>query len=223
MANPDPPPVEPFSGIILAGGFGARLGGDKAAAQAAGRSLLHWTADALAAATDDIVVVARPGQSLPLPDGVSWRVVPDTRAGAGPLAGIEAGLAAVQHELAVVVATDMPLLAPALVRAIAHACRDVDVAMPVRDGRPEPLLAAYRRDCRSIVSAMLDAGERRPRRLLDQTPSRRLDAQQLRQHDPDLASFRNVNTPADLAAVARLLARPHPPVLTISDHNGGSR
>ncbi|PZC41564.1 MAG: molybdopterin-guanine dinucleotide biosynthesis protein A [Chloroflexi bacterium] len=223
MAKPDPPPVEPFSGIILAGGFGTRLGCDKADAQAAGRSLLHWTADALAAATDDIVVVARPGQSLPPPDGMTWRVVTDTRADAGPLAGIEAGLADVQHELAVVVATDMPLLAPALVRAIAHACRDVDVAMPLRDGRPEPLLAAYRRHCQSIVSALLDTGERRPRRLLDQARSRRIDAQELRPHDPDLASFRNVNTPADLAAVARLLVPPHPPALTISDPIGGSR
>ena len=205
MDPQDSPSPEPFSGVILAGGFGTRLGRDKALAEAAGRPLLHWTAEALAAVSDDIVVVARPGQTLPPPAGTTWRVARDARSEAGPLAGVEAGLGAVRHDLAIVVATDMPLLVPALLRAVATACRDVDVAMPVRDGRPEPLLAAYRRAAAAAATALLDAGERRPRALLERLPSRRLDAEALRAHDAELRSFHNVNTAADLARVAGVL------------------
>ncbi len=219
----DSPSPEPFSGVILAGGFGARLGRDKAAAEAAGRPLLHWTAAALAAVSDDIVVVARPGQTLPPPAGAVWRVARDARSEAGPLAGIEAGLKAVRHDLAIVVATDMPLLAPALLRAVADACRGVGVVMPVRDGRPEPLLGAYRRAAGPAATALLDEGERRPRVLLERLPSRRLDAEALRAHDAELASFGNVNTAADLARVAGVLRdREGRAAATISP-TGGSR
>ena len=205
MSSQDPPSPEPFSGVILAGGFGTRLGRDKAAAEAAGRPLLHWTAEAIEAVSDDVVVVARPGQTLPPPAGTAWRVARDARPESGPLAGIEAGLGIVRHDLAIVVATDMPLLVPALLRAVAAACRDVDVVMPVRDGRPEPLLGAYRRAVAAAATALLDAGERRPRVLLERLPSRRLDAEALRAHDAELTSFGNVNTAADLARVAGVL------------------
>ena len=180
-------------------------GATRPSAEAAGRPLLHWTAAALATVSDDVVVVARPGQELPPPAGAAWRVARDARPEAGPLAGIEAGLRVVRHDLAIVVATDMPLLVPALLRAVAAACRDVDVVMPVRDGRPEPLLGAYRRAAGAVATALLDAGERRPRVLLERLRSHRLDAETLRAWDAELASLRNVNTPADLASVARLL------------------
>ena len=223
MSSQDPPSPEPFSGVILAGGFGTRLGRDKASAEAAGRPLLHWTAEALAAVSDDIVVVARPGQMLPPPAGAAWRVARDARPEAGPLAGIEAGLGMVRHDIAIVVATDMPLLVPALLRAVAAACRGVDVVMPVRDDRPEPLLAAYRRAARAAATALLDAGERRPRVLLDRVPGRRIDAEALRAHDADLSSFGNVNTAADLARVVGVLRdRRGRGTATISP-TGGSR
>ena len=92
MSSHDTDSPELFSGVVLAGGFGTRLGRDKASAEAAGRSLLHWTAAALATVSDDVVVVARPGQDLPPLAGMAWRVARDARPEAGPLAGIEAGL-----------------------------------------------------------------------------------------------------------------------------------
>ena len=205
-------PTTAVSGVILAGGFGSRLGRDKATALAAGRPLLYWTADALAAVADDLVLVARPGQQLPPPPpGLRWRITHDRRSESGPLAGIEAALALVRHDLALVVATDMPLLQAPLLRALVAACHGVDVVMPQRDGRVEPLLAVYRRDCLPAVRALLDAGERRPRMLLQRVSGLALPVDDLRPHDPDLLSFTNVNRPADLERVATLLAGRAPP------------
>ena len=162
---------------LLAGGFGKRLGQEKAGALAAGRPLLHWTAEALAPLSDDLIVVRRADQRLPpRPPGIAWREVSDQRAETGPLAGIEAALQAARHEVVVAVACDMPLIEPALVRAVAAACADVDVAMPVLDGREQPLLAAYRRSCLPVVEAQLESGEGRPRTILPLLRSRRLGA-----------------------------------------------
>ena len=64
---------EHFSVVILAGGFGRRLGRDKATCLAAGRPLLHWTALAATAVTDDIVVVRRADQEFVPAMGAPWR------------------------------------------------------------------------------------------------------------------------------------------------------
>ena len=195
-------PPETFSVAILAGGFGTRLGRDKAAAVIAGRPLLHWTAERLAALTDDLIVVRRVDQTLPPPPaGVHWREAVDVRAGAGPLAGIEAALEAAAHDLILAVACDMPLVRAALARAVAAAGAGADVCMPELDGRAQPLLAAYRRSALPAVRAQLEAGEGRIRMIREGLRSVRLGPEALSAYDPDLRSFTNVNTAADLARV----------------------
>ena len=199
--------IEPFSGVILAGGFGKRLRREKASAPVNGRPLLHWTAEALAALTDDLVVVRRADQRLPPDPGVGWREAVDGRADRGPLAGIEAALNAVRHDVAVIVACDMPLLVPDLVRGIVAAAADVDVAIPVIEGREEPLFAAYRRSCLPTVGECLDAGQGRLISILPRLRVRRLAAAALRRFDPELLSLTNVNYPQDLERVGEVLRR----------------
>lgn len=198
---------EPFSAVILAGGFGTRLGQEKARAICAGRPLLHWTAAVLVPLSDDLVVVRRQDQTLPPSDEIRWREAVDLRSERGPLAGIEAALSAARHDLAVMVACDMPLLAPDLVRAIVVAAEGVDVVMPVLDGREQPLPAAYRKSCLPVVEETLAAGEGRIVAILPRLRVRRLERADLVSYDETLASFTNVNYPEDLERVAAALAR----------------
>ena len=200
---------ELFSMVVLAGGFGRRLGRDKATAVAAGRPLLHWSVLAASAASDDIVVARRPDQQLPPLDGVTWREAVDHRADRGPLAGLEAALPLIQHELAVAVACDMPMLQPDMLRAVAAACDPSDgmqIAMPHIDGVAQPLLAAYRRSIVPHATRLLDEGEGRIRALLPLAKHRLIEADELRLHDPELVSFTNVNRPEDLARIDAVLS-----------------
>lgn len=196
---------EPFSVAILAGGFGRRLGRDKAGCPVAGRPLLHWTARAAAACSDDLIAVRRADQALPPPAGAVWREAVDGRAGRGPLAGLEAALAAARHDLTVLVACDMPLLRAAALRAVAAAAEGVDIAMPIAGGREQPLLAAYRRGVLARAAELLDGGEGRLRALLPLVSHRLIGEDALREADPELASLANVNRPEDLERVAPLL------------------
>ena len=200
--NADPP----FSVIILAGGFGRRLGRDKAAAELGGRPLLHWSFLAASEVSDDIVIARRPEQRLPPLDGAPWHEAIDTRVDRGPLAGLEAALPLIRHPLAVAVACDMPLLRSTLLRAVADACSDVDIAMPLLDGVAQPLLAAYRRSVADAARRLLDEGEGRIRALLPVTAHRLMDEAELRVHDPDLASFTNVNRGEDLDRLAAYMS-----------------
>ena len=200
-----------FSVIILAGGFGKRLGRDKATTEAGGRPLLHWSALAASAVSDDIVVARRPDQNFPPLDGVVWREVVDHRHDRGPLAGLEATLPLIRHDLAVAVACDMPFLQPELLRAVAEACAtssdgpDTQIAMPYLDGVAQPLLAAYRPSVVPHATRLLDDGNGRIRALLPLVEHRLMGADELRVHDPELQSFINVNRPDDLERVEQAL------------------
>ncbi|MXY86482.1 MAG: molybdenum cofactor guanylyltransferase [Chloroflexi bacterium] len=201
---------ESFSVIILAGGFGRRLGRDKATTEAGGRPLLHWSALAAAQVTNDIVVARRPDQQfLPL-SGVDWREIVDHRHDRGPLAGLESALPEIEHDLAVAVACDMPFLQPNLLRAVAEACSDVAIAMPRIDGIAQPLLAAYRPSIVPQATGLLDEGDGRIRALLPLVEHRILDIEELRVHDPELESFTNVNQQEDLNAVEHALTLRNP-------------
>ncbi len=196
-----------FSVVILAGGFGRRLGRDKATCAAAGRPLLHWTALAAAEATDDIVVVRREDQEFPPAPGAPWREVCDRRSERGPLAGLEAALERVAHDTAVLVACDMPLVRAEVLAAVAAASegRGVEIAMPVVGGYAQPLLAAYRRSVAGHVRALLDEGEGRLRALLPLVEHALIAEEELRRRDPQLESLTNVNRVEDLERVERIL------------------
>jgi molybdopterin-guanine dinucleotide biosynthesis protein A len=94
-----------WAAVILSGGTAARMDGtDKASLEYAGRSLLEHALDAVAAA-DEIVVV---GPEMPTSRPVTF--TRESPPGGGPLAGLRAGVSALEHapHLVVVLAADMP-------------------------------------------------------------------------------------------------------------------
>ena len=199
--------AEHFSVVILAGGFGRRLGRDKATCLAAGRPLLHWTALAATAVTDDIVVVRRADQEFVTAMGAPWREITDHRPERGPLAGLEAAIDATRHDLLVAIACDMPMMRGAVIAAVAAAARNVEIAMPLVDDHAQPLLAAYRRSVAPHVRALLDSGEGRLRALLPLVQHTLIAEDVLRMHDPEFESLTNVNRAEDLEYVDQLLRR----------------
>jgi molybdenum cofactor guanylyltransferase len=128
----------------------------------------------------------------------AWRLLADTcderlavgrgglsDPGTGPVAAIAAGLRTATYELAIVIPVDMPLLTPEALRALADACRDAATAQR----GPLPCVVARR------MLPAFETGERRLRTVLDG-----LDTARVELGEELLA---NVNTPADLARLAR--------------------
>jgi molybdenum cofactor guanylyltransferase len=199
--------VSEVAGVVLAGGRSTRMGRSKASLEWHGSTLLHRVTGIVARAVDGPVVVVRaPDQELPaLPLGV--RVVEDAVEGRGPLQGLAAGLAAVQDDapVAYVSSTDVPLLHPAFVRAVARAVNseDVDVALPLVHGFQHPLAAAYRTALVPAVEELIAQNRMRTTSLFEHARVRELTEddllrdRELAEADPELLSVLNLNEPDD--------------------------
>lgn len=182
------------------------MGSDKAALSLQGRTLLERaTATFEGIAVETLLACgssARYGElGLPL--------VLDGMGGAGPLAGLEAGLARARTEWVAALACDMPRAAPEAFLALHdHAiATGSDLCLLATEKGVEPLFAVYRQTCLDPVRAALAAGERRivafhTFRTALKRPLRigTLHERDLPRALVDRGVARNVNTPADLSA-----------------------
>jgi molybdopterin-guanine dinucleotide biosynthesis protein A len=137
-----------FDAIVLAGGTARRLGGvDKPQLRVAGRSLLDRAVAAVADA-EQIVVV---GPVQPVDRDVTF--CREDPPGGGPVAAIAAGLPATSADLVVVLAADLPWIAPAIPVLVGAVPASGPAVLVDASGRPNHLAAAWRR---SQLSAALD-------------------------------------------------------------------
>jgi molybdopterin-guanine dinucleotide biosynthesis protein A len=185
---------------IIAGGKAERLGGQpKGLIEIDGRRIVDRQLEALRAVFDRVFMVANdPGPWSDL--GIA--IVPDRVPGAGPLAGLDAALAALApgEEAVACVAGDMPFLDP---RALAL-LRDhppAQAVVPRVGGLPDPLFARYARSCAPIIARALAEGRLKTRALLAELDVAYLDEPALHAVDPTLRFLTNINTPEDLAGV----------------------
>jgi molybdopterin-guanine dinucleotide biosynthesis protein A len=178
--------------LILAGGRATRMGGvDKRALIVEGRTIFERQCEVLAPRVAEIVVSCAPdAPAIP-----GYRSVADAVAGAGPLAGIAAGLTAAPTAWLLVLAGDMPYITAALVdRMLAAATDDVDAVGIRVGGLPEPLLCVLRVDvARAAVLRRLAAQRLKASTLLTDEGLRIawLD-------ETDARAVKNINTPGDL-------------------------
>ncbi len=181
---------ESITGLILAGGASRRFGTDKARVAVEGRAMIARVFEAVSAVTDEVLVSVREGGG---DYGLAARVVEDAVPGAGPLAGLEAGLRACRTPWLLVVACDMPFLtAEALDAVTRQRAPGLDaVVAQTPDGRLQPLCACYSAAILPVVEAQLRSGRRSMRGLLE-----RLGA--VRVAPLPEAPRRNVNRPGDL-------------------------
>jgi molybdopterin-guanine dinucleotide biosynthesis protein A len=186
---------------IIAGGRGTRLGGvDKSALLVGGRSILSRQLAVLRPLFPRILMVT--GTRPPHGSGV---VVVHDRApgGQGPLAGIDAALAALlPGERAVVcVGCDMPLITAPALQLLRELAPDAEAVVPSIAGHSEPLFARYSRAAGRTVAAALAERRLRTGDVLRSLRVHWLREPTLREVDPALLSLENVNTAQDLARV----------------------
>jgi molybdopterin-guanine dinucleotide biosynthesis protein A len=143
-------PLPEYDGLVLAGGRARRMAGaDKPALVVHGRRLLDVALEALSGAEQRVVVAA----AAEVPSGVE--LVSEDPPGGGPVAAIAAGLARVTAPVCVVLAADLPFVAPEHVAALVAAVEGAGAMAVDSAGRDQPLLAAY--DTAVLRRALPDA------------------------------------------------------------------
>src|SRR5579884_440815 len=185
--------------ILLAGGRSRRMGKDKGLLP-----LSPPTADGENCAGEERMSFAGHLLATLAPLCRETLLVVDREQDIGPLMGLYSGLSAMQSARALVVAIDMPYVQPELAAFLLsqphtdeHTSEET-LLIPVVAGMPQVLLAVYPRSILPLIEARLHEGRRDPRSLLAMAPVRYIEEAQLRQVDPQLRSFINMNTPEDL-------------------------
>lgn len=196
-----------MAGVVLAGGASRRMGRDKAtlpvprlvAGETAGpgTTMVEHMVDVVGRRCQPVFVVAAPGQPLP---ELRARVLRDEVRGVGPLLATGRGLRAALKagaRRAFVCAVDMPFLTVDVIDALADRATELDaeVVLPW-DGRDHYLAAVYRTDLAERINALVAAGERSMRALVDTS-----DTQQIVMSDS--RALANVNSAAELHALVQ--------------------
>ncbi len=177
--------------VILAGGQGIRIGGDKALQLLRGRPLIDWVLDAVKPQSAEVLISANERHAAYAHCGC--RIVADLTPGAGPLAGLQAAMRQASHEWVASVPCDTPFLPSDLIERLFAALNDGEAAVAVA-GRRHPTIALYRKSLLPRLDAYLAAGERRVGGWLDT----------LRVGEAvfdEVAAFANVNTREDLQSI----------------------
>jgi molybdopterin-guanine dinucleotide biosynthesis protein A len=193
--------IAPFDGAVLCGGASRRMGTDKALIVLDGNALARRVANALrAAGARSVVAIGGDATAL---QALGLDVVPDAHPGEGPLGGVLTALEASHDaELVAVLACDLVEPDPAAIRAVVERAHelDLDVAVPVVEGRRHLHHAVWNTRARRVLRAEFDSGERAPKRAIATLRVGEV-------HGIAAQLVRDVDDPAALAAFERELAR----------------
>ena len=205
-------PVPPTLGLVLAGGRGRRLGGaDKALLPLGGRPLLAHVVERAAPQCAFLLLSANGAPQRFGPFGLT--VLADAElAGAGPLAGVAAGLAWLEArrpdlDWLATFPVDCPFLPADLVLRL-HERRlqaGAPLAVAMAGGRAQPAVALWSRTLRTAVDAALRAGCFRLEAFHGAHGAAWVT---FGTGDPD--PFTNVNSAGDLAAAEAALTAARP-------------
>lgn len=182
------------TGLILAGGEGRRVGGaDKGLLDFQGRPLIAHVIERLAPQVDRLLISAN--RNLDAYRAFGHPVLTDlSDERLGPLAGIQAGLAACDTPWMMVCPCDCPQLPDDLVLRLMSAIELQGAALAVATTSTgmQPAFQLCRRELLPALEKTLAAGERKVGAWC-----RDQGAVAVTFPDPD--AFRNMNTPAELA------------------------
>jgi molybdopterin-guanine dinucleotide biosynthesis protein A len=199
------------SAIILAGGFSSRLGEDKGLIMLAKKPLVKHVLDATRNLTDETVVVTsskdqatRYSKAL----GLSAQVLVDSKNIRSPLIGTLTGLGLARGKYSVLLSCDIPLVSKDIISLLFDLCPGKSATIPRwPNGFVEPLQAVY---CTGpALDAARDAfsrGKLDMRAMIEGLKGvRYVSTLVLKQLDPELESFFNVNSASDLRKAESIL------------------
>lgn len=152
----------PISTVILAGGRGTRIGGDKALQQLHERALLDWVLAAVQQQSDEVLISVHQSDFAYARNNCRLIVDQVQHSWAGPLAGLQAALHHARHDWVASVPCDTPFLPDNLIERLRSAITPMtEAVVAVADGQRQPTIALYSKAALPKLDAYLDAGARK--------------------------------------------------------------
>ncbi|MDH5460943.1 MAG: molybdenum cofactor guanylyltransferase [Candidatus Bathyarchaeota archaeon] len=201
------------SAVILAGGFSQRFGQNKGLIELSGKPLVLHVLDKALHIVDEVVVVVssdaqRRAFSCALHDEVDVTV--DKYEKQSPLVGALTGFERVRGKHSLLLPCDTPFISNRVLSLLLDLCINRNAAIPRWPNEYiEPFQAAYRTQSalRAAETALEEKKLDMQSMILHMTRVRYISTLVLRQMDPKLLTFFNINTPEDLKRAESILKR----------------
>lgn len=184
--------------VILAGGQGKRIGGDKGLQMLHGKPLISWVLGAVRQESAEVLINANSAADNRAREayaGFGYPVIADQLPDwQGPLAGLHTALLSAKNDYVMTVPCDTPFLPPNLLSQMQRGllAQGVEASVAVAGGRRQPAIALYHKNVLPKLEDYMGAGGRKVNDWLD--------CLQLSEMVFDnAAEFDNINTQEDLA------------------------
>ena len=192
--------------LILAGGEGRRMGGNKPFREVGGKTLLARVIEVAQAQCDYVMISSNEDADVFATYGLP--VVADKpQAGQGPLGGILGGTDALPDDTdwLVTFPVDCPIVPVDMVARLLNAAQiaNVNAAFSCHADRDHYLSSIWHRDAANVIGEKLADDDRRVGSAL-----REMDAASVTflAQDSEIAPFTNVNSPEDLCTLNKILS-----------------
>ncbi|MBU0544428.1 MAG: molybdenum cofactor guanylyltransferase [Proteobacteria bacterium] len=186
-----------FSGVILAGGLNKRFSGaNKALMQIGGKQILDRIYAVFNNVFDEIILVTNDPVKY-----IGWdlKIVTDIYPHRSSLTGIHTGLFYSTKPHSFITACDTPFLKKELIETILSAVEpQIDIVIPETSTGLEPLCAVYSKRCQKPIENQLERQEFKIDKFFNKVRVKKISDKELREKDPELTSFFNVNSPFSL-------------------------
>lgn len=193
----------PCTGVILSGGNNSRFSGEnKAFVKMGGLPILDRIYSALNGLFEEIILVSNDSVSY-----IDWNltIVPDLYPFRSSLTGLHSGLFFAATPYVFVTASDTPFVKKELIKTILDSIEfGFDAIVPETDTGTEPLFAVYSKKSIDAVNLQIARQKFKIRSLFKSLRTKYVSEDIVREKDPDLLSFININTPAELESAVIL-------------------
>ena len=130
------------TGIILAGGESSRMNYiDKGLIEIDGKACILHVIDAIKSEVDELLIISNNEAYKQF----GYDVYPDIYFKKGPMGGLFTGLSHSKTDQNILVACDMPKLSSEIFQLLKEKSKEVDIVVPVTNGRFQPLCALYKK------------------------------------------------------------------------------
>jgi molybdopterin-guanine dinucleotide biosynthesis protein A len=185
-----------FSAVLLAGGESKRMGMKKAFLKIGEETfieIIHRRLEKLFSET--IVVTDLPQEFTHLSARLTTDIIQD--GAKNSLRGIHAGLSVASYPACFVIGCDMPFFSLALVEYMSQFALDYEVVVPSLEGYYQPLFAFYHKKSLGLIEQRLIEKRYKIHDLLAHFHLKAIEEEAIREYDPSLLSFNNINSPED--------------------------
>lgn len=187
------------SGVILAGGLNTRYAGEnKAFIRINGRRIMDVVYDVFADLFEEILIITnRPADYLEWDALIAADIFPVRSS----LTGIHAGLFYAGNPFVFVIACDTPFIRKEVIRTVVDRIEPgVSVVIPETAKGMEPLCAVYSKAMLPVMERHIREKKFKIQRMFRKLKVKKVPEHVLKEADPELMSFFNINTPQDFEA-----------------------